>query len=205
MASWSHRVDDLLFEGESVTADVACGTATVVVTSHRVLAFTPDRDGANFRQVDRPNVAGVSVGTDGQMPLLLQAGQAGALGAVLLVAGLFVSFDGLVGDVDLSTGGELGIGGILGMVRTMMDVLGMLDDLMRAAGAIALLTAVALAGAYRWTRERYLRIEVAGEERDIRLPVPDDRSATVDRLERAMFPDRGGDTPPPSQASDPIQ
>ncbi|MFC7026658.1 hypothetical protein ACFQH8_02280 [Halomicroarcula sp. GCM10025710] len=36
------------------------------MTSHRLLAFTPDREGPNYRTVDRPNVEGVDVRTSGE-------------------------------------------------------------------------------------------------------------------------------------------
>ena len=49
MAGWKSRVDDLLYDGETARETVDVGTSRVVVTSHRVLAFTPDADGENFR------------------------------------------------------------------------------------------------------------------------------------------------------------
>jgi len=62
---WVERAEGLLYEGESVRETVPVGAGVVVVTTHRLLAFTPDREGPDFRQVDRPNVDGAEVRTVG--------------------------------------------------------------------------------------------------------------------------------------------
>ena len=67
---WVERAEGLLYEGESVRETVPVGAGGIVVTTHRLLAFTPDREGPNFRQVDRPNVDGAEVRTVGTFRFL---------------------------------------------------------------------------------------------------------------------------------------
>lgn len=194
MSRWLDRVDGLLFEGETVEDAVEFGDAEgrgVVVTSHRVLAFTPEADGANYRAVDRPNVDGVDRVAGGRLVVLLQAVEAGVAGVVLLVAGSVLSLDGLVAGIDLTSGtGELGLGGLLGTLQTLLTLLALLDDLLRAAGALALLAAVALAGAYWYTREESLVVRVAGDD-DVDVPAPE-REGVAERVERAVRPGPSG-------------
>ncbi|MFW5919801.1 MAG: hypothetical protein ACOCSF_06365, partial [Halanaeroarchaeum sp.] len=92
---WRERIADLLFEGEAVVETVDVDGNGVVVTSHRVLALTPDLDGSNYRHVDRPNVTGVRVETVGASRWLRRAFQPFVLGLVLLVGGWIVDLDGL--------------------------------------------------------------------------------------------------------------
>jgi len=191
MADWSDRVEALLYEGEDVLERVSAGEANVVVTTHRVLAFTPGMDGENFRQVERPNVTDVGVRTDGETRYLLFGLRAGLLGVVLLAIGLVVDFGALVGDVDLAStgaGGQMGIGGILGMVQGMVSILAILDVYMRLSGALLLLAALIPVGVYLHSRERRLVLSIAGGED---LPVaspPADAEAVVERLRGAIRP-----------------
>ena len=138
---WADRVQDLLYDGESVRERVAVDDAQVVVTSHRVLAFTPDGDGPNFRQVERPNVAGVSTGATASGALLGRGVRWTAIGLVLLGFGTVVDFGAIVGDVDLSTGGTgaVGLGGVLGAVQGMLDLLRQLDAILQTLGALVVL------------------------------------------------------------------
>ena len=190
MARWSDRVDDLLYDGETVEESVDVGSATVVVTSHRVLVFTPDSDGANFHQVDRPNVTGVSVRAEGDRSFLTQGGRALLYGVVLFAAGMFLPLDAVLGGVALpSTTGQLGIGGILGLFQTMLDLIRSIDDVMRAFGLLLVAFSVVPLGVYVWSRERTLEIGVAGEDDPIRIPTPDMETArVVEALEDAILP-----------------
>jgi len=187
MSRWRDRIEGLLYEGEAVVETVELDGASVVVTSHRVLAFTPDLEGPNFRGVERPNVTGVSAGARAEAALLERTVKFGVVGAVLVVAGQVVDFGGIVGDVDLSGGqaaGQVGIGGILGPLQSMLDVLRNLDGYMQVAGALALLLAVVLGGVYWYLRESTLVVEVEGEN-DLHVPRPDD-DGVAQRLERAI-------------------
>jgi len=195
MAPWRTRVDDLLYDGEDVDTEVEVGEGAVVVTSHRVLAFTPESDGANYDYVDRPNVAGVERTARGTVAYLFHAVRALLVGGVLLAAGQLVSLDDMVGGVDLGTtgGAGMGLGSFLSMMQTLLDVLAMLDEIMTAGGAVALLLATLLLGAYAWSREDLLVVEVAGDD-DLELPADEDGDDPVaDRLERAVRPDDGSE------------
>ena len=82
---WAGSVDDLLFDGERVRRSVSLGDNRVVVTSHRLLAFTPGRSGENYRQVDVPNVTDVRAGNEGESILVFQAARMYLYGGVLCV------------------------------------------------------------------------------------------------------------------------
>jgi hypothetical protein len=205
MAGWRRQVDDLLYEGEAIRDTVEFDGSQVVVTSHRVLAFTPEAEGANFTQVERPNVAGVDTGARAESSLLERAIRIGVLGAVLLVAGWIIDFGSILGDIDLGGGGaagQLGIGNILGSLQQMLAILRNLDQYMLLGGALALLLAVGLAGVYWWQRERTLVIEVAGDD-DIHIPRPSGAPDAASRLERAIAPepsDNGRSPDPQAEA-----
>jgi hypothetical protein len=187
MTRWHARVDDLLFDGEDVETEVEVDEGAVVVTSHRVLAFTPDTAGANFDYVDRPNVSGVEQTTRGSVGFLATAVKAFVVGAILVAAGQVVSLDEMVGGIDVGTGGEMGLGGFIGLMQSLLNLLALLDELLVAAGAIALLVGALFLGAYAWSREELLVVEVAGDD-DIELPVPERDDAVADDLDRAVGP-----------------
>ncbi|CCQ34491.1 hypothetical protein HLRTI_002097 [Halorhabdus tiamatea SARL4B] len=191
MADWSDRVEELLYEGEEVTERVSAGDANVIVTTHRVLAFTPEMDGENFRQVERPNVTEVAVRSDGETRFLMTGFRAGLFGVVLLGVGMAVDFGALMGDIDLTdtSTGQLGIGGILGMVQGMISIISSLDDYMRMLGALLLLVALVPVAVYLYSRETRLVLTIAG---GADLPIatsPDDAEETVSRLREAILPD----------------
>ena len=187
---WVARAESLLYDGEVIEADVRLDRGGVVVTSHRVLVFTPDREGSNHRQVDRPNVEGVDVTTSGDWSFLELGVKALVVGIVLVAAGMTVSLDSLVGNVSLDSGGAasaVGIGGMLGMLQTMLTLMAQLDDLMRLFGGLALAVAAVVIGVYLWSRDRLLVVRVAGGD-DVELTAPDDESV-VDRIEAAIVPE----------------
>lgn len=187
---WVARAESLLYDGEVIEADVRLDRGGVVVTSHRVLVFTPDREGSNYRQVDRPNVEGVDLTTSGDWSFLELGVKALVVGIVLVAAGMTVSLDSLVGNVSLDSGGAasaVGIGGMLGMLQTMLTLMAQLDDLMRLFGGLALAFAAVVLGVYLWSRDRLLVVRVAGGD-DVELTAPDDESV-VDRIEAAIVPE----------------
>lgn len=192
--NWVERAEALLYDGESIQTEVRVGDGGVVVTSHRVLVFTPDREGPNYRQVDRPNVDGVSATTSGNGEFLELGVKALVVGGVLTAAGMAVSLDGMVESASLDGGqaaGAIGIGGMMGLLQTTLSLLAQLDDLMRLFGGLALAFAAVVLGVYAWSREDLLVIAVAGGD-DIDLPAPEDDGA-LDRLRAAVRP---GDAPP---------
>ena len=194
MNGWRQQVQQLLYDGEDVRETVEYDASTVVVTTHRVLAFTPDGGGANFRQVDRPNVESVSTGAESRAGLLERAVRYGIVGAVLVVAAQFVNLDGLVGGVDLTPStSELGIGSVLGPLQGLLNLLAQLDQFLQLFGALALLLSAVLLGGYWYTHEATLVIAVAGGE-DIHLPRPTDADGQIARLERALSPSPADDS-----------
>lgn len=205
---WVERAERLLYDGEAIEESVRLDGGGVVVTSHRVLAFTPDREGANFHQVDRPNVDGVAVTTKGDWQFLELGVKALVVGGVLVGAGTMVSLDGLVGNVSLDSGGAasaVGIGGMMGMLQTMLTLMAQLDDLMRLFGALGLAFAAVVLGVYLWSRDRLLVIGVAGDD-DIELSAPDEEGL-VARVEAAIVPGAAageGREPGPSPPDDPL-
>ncbi|MDT3436956.1 hypothetical protein [Haloarcula sp. 1CSR25-25] len=187
---WVAQAESLLYDGEVIEADVRLDRGGVVVTSHRVLVFTPDREGSNYRQVDRPNVEGVDVTTSGDWTFLELGVKALVVGVVLVAAGMTVSLDGLVGTVSLDSGGAasaVGISGMVGLLQTMLTLLAQLDDLMRLFGGLALAVAAVVLGVYLWSRDRLLVVRVAGDD-DIELTAPEDESV-VERIEAAIVPE----------------
>jgi hypothetical protein len=199
MTGWLDRVDDLLYDGETVVERVAVDDGGVVVTTHRVLSFTPERDGANFRYVDRPNVTGVSASASGEFGFLQQALKAIVVGVVLLIAGQTVSFDSLVAGVTIdSSAAQVGMGGMLGMLSSFLQLMAQLDELMTMFGALAVILAMVIFAVYLLTRDRVLVIAVAGGD-DILVPAPKETAeAAAVELESALF--EGGAAP----ESDPL-
>lgn len=201
---WRDQLGDLLYEGEQIRDAVSIEDARVLVTSHRVLAYTPDTDGPNFRDVERPNVVGVRLGAESNRSLLLRGIQWSVLGLILLGAGLLIDFESIVGDVDLGDGADaIGAGGVLGLVQQLLSLLRQFDEILQLFAGLVLLASAVAFGAYVLTREPRLHIRVAGDDvDDISLPRPADDGETVERLERAIFPDGTGDTRAPGSSGD---
>ncbi|WP_436936073.1 hypothetical protein [Halovenus marina] len=191
MSGWQARVDELLYDGESVRDSLELDSAQVVVTSHRVIAFTPDLDGENFQQVDRPNVTGVEASASANDSLLSRVISTGAIGLLLVAVGYAVDFESILGDaaIDGQTSTGTGLGSVIQTTRSMLDIVAQLDEMMRLLGALALLFAVALFGVYWLGRDPTLLITTAGDTDDIRLPRPENVAAARSRLEAAIFPD----------------
>ena len=186
---WVGQAESLLYDGESIQEQVRVGDGGVVVTSHRVLAFTPDREGPNYRQVDRPNVEGVSLTTSGELQFLERAIKAIVIGVVLVVAGITVNLEGLVSGISLDSGGgaagAVGLGQMMGLLQGMLELLAQLDDIMRLFGGLALVFGVIVLGVYLWSREELLVISVAGGD-NIELTAPEED--VRDRLRAAVLP-----------------
>jgi hypothetical protein len=190
MSGWRNRVEDLLYSGESITETVDFDSARVVVTSHRVLTFDPDGDGPAFRQVDRPNVEGVSTGAESETDLLERGARTLVIGIVLIGAGFVVDFESIVGDVNLGgqSSQQLGLGGVMGTLQSLLGLITQLDYLMRVFGALALFLSVVFFSVYWFTRDPTLVVEVAGDD-DIQLPRPSERADEyAGRLEALISP-----------------
>lgn len=195
MSQWQRRVDDLLYDGESVLEVVDVGTSQVVVTSHRVLAFTPEMDGRNFQQADRPNAVAVDTSALAKSTLLERGLRYLVIGGVLIVAGTVFDFGSMLGGTELETGGagQLGLGGIMEITQSLLNLMQNLDQLLQMFGALGLLLAVVLLGVYWFLRDPTLVVEMAGEEEDIHVPRPDDVDQIRTRLEQVILPDPDAD------------
>jgi hypothetical protein len=123
----------------------------------------------------------------------------------LVAAGQVVSLDEMVGGIDVGTGGEMGLGGFIGLMQSLLNLLALLDELLVAAGAIALLVGALFLGAYAWSREELLVVEVAGDD-DIELPAPERDDAVADDLARAVGPGPAtGVDDPAESGADPLR
>lgn len=192
MSRWQRRVDDLLYDGEVVRENVDIGSTRVVVTSHRVLAFTPTMDGENFRQADRPNVTGVDTGARSPASLLRRGVTAGVVGVAFVLAGLLFDPVAIFGDdleLDTATASDFGLGSLMEVTQSMFALLMNLDTVLLNLGALALLLSTVLLGVWWYLRTPTLVIQLAGEEEHIHLPRPENVSDVANRLERAILPD----------------
>jgi hypothetical protein len=187
------RVADLLFSGETIVETAEFGSSVVVVTSHRVLALTPDVDGPNYRHVDRPNVSGVRIETIGATRWLRRAARPFVVGVVLLIGGWSVDLGGFTSALDgtsTEAAGTAGIGGITSMARDLGRVLALFDEALLVGGVACLFLVVGLLALYLSSRQRSLTISVAGGA-DVEVPCEGASEESVDRL-RAVL--RGGST-----------
>lgn len=181
---WADRLADLRFEGESVVESVPVGDGRVVVTSHRLLSYDP-AGAVRFRAVERPNVAGVRIETGTRADLLALAARPALWGVALVVAGLLLPADDLLSTPSVPAG--TGLGGVVSTVESIFGLLALLDDLLLAAGALALLVALGALALSRVRRRRELVIEVAGDH-DVRLPAAAADEATVAAIREAVEP-----------------
>lgn len=52
--------EDLLYDGETIDGKTTFNDNTAIVTTHRILVFTPEQSTQNFHELHRPNVTGVT-------------------------------------------------------------------------------------------------------------------------------------------------
>lgn len=188
MPTWQSRVEQLLYDGEEVHHQVGDDRVGVVVTSHRVLAFTPEAEGPNFRAVDRPNVVDVERANTGETRWLLSGTKWLLVGVFLVIMGFVFDFDGLFGGVEVSQeAGQIGLGGILGLFALLRTVFSLMDDALVLGGSLAALAGLGAIGWYLQSRSASIRIEVAGEE-DIHLPAEGLSDVEVSDLAEAIAP-----------------
>ncbi|RQH00711.1 hypothetical protein [Natrarchaeobius oligotrophus] len=196
--SWTARVDQLLYDGEAVERRVECGAATLVVTTHRVLAFTPRGSGPAFRTIDRPNVRTVAVRTVAARRHLIRAVVTGAVGIGALAVSRLFRFADLVPDAGFENGdGATGDDGspVGGALETIEATLALVDLAVVLVGAFALALAAVFAALYVRSRSRRLVIEVDGDD-DVELPVSrvDDVGGVAIELDEAIRPEPSADS-----------
>lgn len=155
-------VSELLYDSETVEREVAIGDSRLVVTSHRLLAVTPEAPGANFRKIDRPNVEDVSVGTDSSLSHVINAVALFATAIPLIAAGRVLSFDGMFEGLETDRGARA-IGVDTGFLDTLGFVFGLIDDALLWSGVACLALVVLFAALYVRSRTTVVRIGVAGD------------------------------------------
>lgn len=174
------------YGGEELLAAEAVERGAVGVTSHRVLALTPDGAGPRFRAVDRPNVTDIGVRSSGPTDHRARGAQAGVAALALLVAGAVIDLGGLVTPVEPPTG--VGVGGLIALVNALLGALALVDEALTLLGLVALVVALASLGWYRSQRERVLEVGVAGGD-PVRVPVGRNERTAADRLVQALGDD----------------
>jgi len=196
MARWEARASERLRDGETIEASVPVGDSGVVVTSQRVFVFAPERDGANFRSVERPNVEGVDTAATSETDWLGRAGKTALAGVAGVALGLTVDFGGLLdlGGIGGQGTGRVGMGGMLAVLRQVSRLLELLDEALLIGGLLALAGALGALGLYLQSRTKTIRIAIAGDA-DLHVPATDRRDA-VSQLRRHL----AGDADPPAPA-----
>lgn len=189
------RVEEYLSENESVEETVEIDTARVYVTNRRVLAFTPEIEGKNFKRVDRPNVTGVERRMDENRSLLWSGAQYTLLGALLTPVGFVLDFGSIFSDVDFGNDSTttFGAGDLISAAETLIALFSLVGYALIAIGVLSLLGGLAMLAKFSLDREEILVLAVAGKQADddVRLPLPDDEENGTetpgDSLERALF------------------
>ncbi|ELY98487.1 hypothetical protein [Natrialba asiatica] len=220
--NWTHHVDALHYDGEAEQRRLELETATIVVTSHRVLAF--DRSSRSrlpgthpYRHVDRPNVQHVTVSQSGSTRHLLRSLLTGAIGLTLLTTAAVVSFGELVPELELDgtaardragTATDAGdAAGTTAAVDSTFETLGVLfqilDTGVLVGGILSLALAAVFAGLYIRSRSRQLVLQVAGGD-DIAVPLgeTDDAAPITLSLSEAIQPGPTADQRSPAERAE---
>ena len=201
--AWTNRVDQLLYDGETERRRVEFATATVVVTTHRVLAFT-DGDGSAYRAIDRPNVGRVTVDTGGETRHLVRALPAGLIGTALLAVGVALASADLVPESSLEEPQGSGNGPVDGMTevtdsafRTVETILTVFELGSLLLSVLLFAVALVFCGLYARSRSRALVIRVRGDD-DVEFPVTDAdiEDGLVTALKEAVRPGPTGGLEP---------
>lgn len=189
LGTWSEHVDELCYDGERVLQRVELEGATIVVTNDRVLVFTEDGTGSNYRTVERPNVARVSVETEDALGQLVWATIVLFLGVGFLLAAAAYDLADLVAGVDV--GDTTGItGSALEVVETLLTAF---DLTVLVTGVLFVALSAVYFVRYIRSRTRRLVLRVSGDD-DIDLPVTDadlETERTI-ALEEAIGPGASG-------------
>lgn len=172
---WVNDIDRLLHSGEEIEEKVSVGDSQVVVTTQRVMFFTPYVDGKNVRYTDRPNVAGIKASNSGNKRVLSVGATVGLTGVFLLVLGntLSLSVPSALNDIR----GEAVPGA--GMANSVASAIELIDTLLLILGVLFLANAAIITGYYFLKREGTVTVEVAGGE-DVELSTREDEEP--DRL-----------------------
>ena len=176
------RLSRLTYDGESLVDGVTVSGGTVGVTTHRVLALTPEAEGPNLQAVERPNVEDVAAAAAGDAAHGVRALRFGVYALALYGGSYLVNFDS-VSTVEPSS--APGAGEVVSMAVAMTGILSAVDDVLRIAGVLVLLVALVFLALYGRSRDRHLRIEVAGDD-PVRVPMNRNEHAPTERLAAAL-------------------
>lgn len=191
---WTDHAEQLFLDGERERDRVELDSAVVVVTTHRVLVFTPERDGTDFRTVDRPNVRNVTVETDSNWRSARWALTAGVLGGGLLAAGLLVDAAGVVATLSGERAGPAS-GAVDGLLAAVESLLTAFEFTLLGTGFVVLLVGLLFALQYARSRSRRLILWIADDE-NVDLSVSDGD------LERGVVPALTGAIGPEATSMD---
>lgn len=172
---------------------MAVGDATVVVTTHRVLVFTPGSgDRPRYRQIDRPNVGRIERTSSGRLDFLLRTALLAAVASFAAVVAVLVSFRDLVPDLEAGPNDDSGVDGApgadaagetLGLVETTFVLI---DVAVLSTAVLAGLAACWYAARYVTSRDRLLVLEVYGDE-NVEIPIDTVGVAAIE-LQNAIDP-----------------
>ncbi|MGM0398556.1 MAG: hypothetical protein ACQEQY_06130 [Halobacteriota archaeon] len=182
---WRNRVGELLYAGEAVRMRVGRGPDEIVVTSHRLLAFTPERDGSNFHAVDLPNVEAIATESSGRWAFVPTGAKALLAGIVIVAAGLVIDFDRLAASIPDAGTDAVGAGGILGMLDGLRTALAVADVVLFGLGGLLAIAGLAVLAAYWATRREEVVVAVAGGE-DVRLDRDSFGASDLAKIETAL-------------------
>lgn len=184
-SDWRNRVDELLYAGESVRLRVGRKRDEVVVTSHRLLAFTPGRDGANYHAVDLPNVEAIATESAGRSSLVPVGAKALLAGLVASVAGVLIDFDRLAESIPTAGTDAIGASGVLGMLDGLRSALVLADVVLYGLGGLLAIVGLTALAAYWATRREEVVVRVAGGD-DVRLDRGSFGDADLAKVETAL-------------------
>ncbi len=172
---WLNDIDGLLHAGEEVEEEVSVGDAQVVVTTQRVMVFTPHSEGENVRYFDRPNVVGVETSNSGNRQVLSAGATIGLSGVLMMFIGNTLSLSAPAAVSDLS--GEPVPGADL--AGTMASAIELIDTLFLLLGVLLLANGLVVVGYYFMKRKPAVALRIAGDD-DVELPVYEDED--VDKI-----------------------
>jgi hypothetical protein len=182
------QITQLTYAGEEPTATLPVRDGILVATTHRLLVYTPDGDGAVLQTVEAPNVTGLGyarLGNGRWRPALV----AFAVGVASLLVGQTVSVEPpsvAVADSPVAGGG-------LDAVTETIRLVGLLDELATVVGVGALLVAAGLLASDGISRDAQVVVRVAGED-PLAVPAGETDATTVESFAASV----GVDYSPPS-------
>ena len=192
---WQAHLDQLLYDGEQVIETGAGHSAGLVVTSHRLLVFTPDGEGKNYQVLQRPNVLGIKSEERGPDKWLRASMKWAVVGVAMAIGGLVLDLEGVMGSTSTAGTDAVGVGWIGGVFSLFQTVFALLDEVLLGVGLLGIGIAISLFGWYWANRAETVTVEVAGEA-DLELPAAGLSSEAIRGLREAINPPVAGDSNP---------